>query len=230
MSGAGGHGLLLDGPELLGGSGGGGGAPQSEEQRGGDKRKCSEVANLPGEDTDIGAFARLIFQEATPRSDFAGTSAPWSYYFLELFSIAAVVINRVDFLNQPGLRQSQTLGFGNVGASLRDVIFSGGRNPDGRSFIPTQFEGFSRGGRISNRIRKRIAGVLNSSFDSEDCQKLLDALHVARLSLERGSYSPQNLGLANIFAMRTADSGAPGGSFYQLPMIPGSRNVFYGLR
>ena len=183
---------------------------------------CSSTANLAGAGTDEGALSRLIFQEATSSSRFGSDAA----YRVELQAVASVVLNRVAFLNQPGLAQSGTLGFGNVGASIADVVYSRGNNPNGRSSIGTQFAGFTPNG-ISQGIQDNINRALNSPVGSADCNKLLDAIGTARNFRPGGS---DDFGLGRIYAMRTARSGSPGGAFSRIGAPPGSGNVFYGLR
>jgi hypothetical protein len=183
---------------------------------------CSSIANLAGAGTDEGALSRLIFQEATSRSSFGSDTA----YRVELAAVASVVHNRVAFLNQPGLKQSGTLGFGNVGASIADVVYSRGNNPNGRSSIGTQFAGFTPSG-ISQLIQNSINGALNSAVGSADCNKLLDAIDTARNFRPGGA---DDFGFGSIFGVRTAGSGSPGGAFRPIGAPPGSNNVFFGLR
>jgi len=201
--------------------GGGGGRDTPPEpaptQQG--QQHCGNVANLAPANTDQGALARLIFQEATgsSRIGFGQNQAD------EVNAISAVVQNRQAFLNIAGLTQSQTRGFGNVGASIADVVHSRGNNPSGRSPIGTQFAGFTPGG-IAQGIQNRLNRALASRVDSNECFDLLSAVIAA------GSYQDPFGNSGGTFGMRTANSGPPGGAFVSFPQIPGSGNVFFGLR
>jgi hypothetical protein len=144
-----------------------------------------------------------------------------------MFYITAVVRNRVNFLNTPGLKQNQTKGFGNVGASLQDVIFSIGKNPSGKSNISTQFQGFNPDGSISSSIRNRINNALDSDSESGECNALRFASIVASIpNAELTSIGELN----KVFGWVTRDTKPPGGDFYALQQIHGSGNTFYGLK
>jgi len=161
----------------------------------------------------------LIFQEAD-----AGLGFGTDEYWRGLNAVAAVVHNRVAYLNQPGLRQSQTLGFGSVGASIADVVYSRGLNPNGRSRISVQFAGFTPRG-IADDIQRRINKALNAPMSDPKCSHLLNSILVAQ------TYQASNDPFADqggTYAMRTAGSGPPGGNFRPLGTI--GNNSFWGLR
>jgi RHS repeat-associated protein len=218
--------ILCGEPPVDGGGGGpdGRGGPIGG-QRGGRKQqpqrqKCKDVANLPAANTDTGALARLLFAEATRISDI-GYEKPQAD---ELYAIEGAVLNRVAFLGKPGLKQSQTMGFGNPGASISDVIYSRGQNPSGKSNIGTQFAGFTTNG-INSGIKKNISDALNSNADSPECFKLLSAIEAAK-NPGTDPFASQG----GTFGMRTKDSTALGAPFFQFPnQIQGSNNVFFGL-
>lgn len=185
-------------------------------------QNCAGTLSLAGENTDEGALARLIFQEATPLSRFINAFPPTSSgaanalqnYQTELNMIAAIVHNRANLLST---RSDLMTGFGNRNASLADVVYSRGASG-------TQFAGFTPSG-ISRGIRNRINNALSGPADSADCNKLKDAIDTAR------NYRPSaHPGLANVYGMRTANSVSPGGNFILLDGLAGSGNDFYGLR
>ena len=187
------------------------------------REHCRDVANLAGADTDEGALSRLIYAEASLPNEIGSGSQEQAD---EMNAIAAVVNNRVGYLGQPGLRQSQTLGWGNVGASVSDVVYSRGRNPNGESNISVQFAGFSPSG-ISSPIQGRINGALNSNADSDDCLKLLSAITAAR----NPGPDPFLFQGSPTFGMRTRGSDPLGAPHFAFPdQIRGSGNVFYGFR
>ena len=211
-----------DGPGGGGGDGRGGpiggqGGRKQQPQR----QKCKDVANLPTANTDTGALARLLFAEATRISDI-GYEKPQAD---EMYAIEGAVLNRVAFLAKPGLKQIQTMGFGNPGASISDVVYSRGKNPSGKSNISTQFAGFTPSG-INSGIKKNVNDALNSNADSPECFKLLAAIEAAK-SPGADPFASQG----GTFGMRTKDSTALGAPFLQFPnQIQGSNNVFFGLR
>jgi hypothetical protein len=184
-----------------------------------DPQHCGDIAGLAPADTDEGALSRLIFQEATGSSRIGSGQNQAD----EVNAISAVVQNRSAFLNIVGLTQAQTMGWGSVGASVADVVYSRGKNPNGKSSIGTQFAGFTPNG-ISQGIQNRLNHALNSDIDSKECFDLVSAITAA------GTYQDPFQSQGGTFGMRTAGSKPLGGSFVSLPQIAGSGNVFFGLR
>jgi len=180
---------------------------------------CGQTLNLADANSDEGALSRLIFQESTDLARFGNTfpnspDVALHNYERELQGVAAVVFNRVYILNsRPDLRT----GFGSKGASIADVVYSRGASG-------TQFAGFTPSG-ISRGISNRIEATLRGPADSPECNKLRDAINTAQ-TYRRGIDSK----LDSLFALRTAGSGAPGGSFQAVPWVGGSGNDFYTLK
>lgn len=212
---------FLPGEPKMGGGHGGGHEPPPPHAQPPDEN-CKDIANLPDASTIPGSLARLMFAEATDISKIGMGEAQAN----EMYAVASSVGNRVNYLNEPGLKQSQTLGFGNVGAGIMDVIYSRGKNPNGKSDIQTQYHGFTPNG-ISGAIQTRIDSALNSGSDSAECFKLLAAIEATN-NPGPDPFASQG----GTFGLRTggphAGLGAP---FFQLQnQIAGSGNVFYGLK
>ncbi len=197
----------------FGGGGGGGGATGDD---------CESSINLPDASTDIGALARLIFQESTELKKFGSAFPPTSSglnnamqnFVTEMQTIGSIVVNNRNIsIHRPKLMA----GFGGANASIRDIIFSEGATT-------TQFQGFSRGGKISDTIQSRVRNALTGSKYSSECSKLTTALSVAS-GLLMGVLPT----IPNVNGMRTAGSSSPGRNYKLLDRIVGSGNDFYGL-
>ena len=197
----------------IGGSGvdSGGGSPNPPNNE-----RCKDTLTLADKNSDEGALSRLIFQEATPLSEFGNAFQPTASgsqlaiqnYQTEMNYIAAIVYNRQALLNsRPGT------GFGSSGATISDIIYSRGASG-------TQFAGFTPSG-ISTNVQNRINNALNGRADSADCEKLKDAINTAK------NYNGQYKG--QVYGMRTLDSTSPGGNFVKLDGLVGSGNDFYTL-
>jgi RHS repeat-associated protein len=167
---------------------------------------CSAIVHLDGADTGQGALERLLYQEATAHaksSDYSSKDA-----LDEMGAIAGSVLNRVAFLGTPGLTQGQTMGFGNPGASIADVVYSRGNNPyrnkrTGKiTPIATQYAGFTADG-IDPDIQTRINNALNSDIGSADCTKLHNAYLIGQLGMDARLLDPYN---GQTMGMRTAGS------------------------
>jgi len=124
----------LVGGECFGGEGWAGFAPK---EGGGSRlpaepkepQHCGDIAGLAPANTDQGALSRLIFQEATGSSRIGMEESQAD----EVNAISATVQNRSAFLNIVGLTQAQTMGFGSIGASVADVVYTRGKNPNGKT-------------------------------------------------------------------------------------------------
>jgi hypothetical protein len=191
------------------------------------KEPCSAIVHLAGADTNEGALERLLYQEATPRS---GADSSSEAALNEMGAIAGSVLNRVAFLNTTGLTQGQTMGFGNPGASIADVVYSRGNNPYPNKRtgqykpIATQYAGFTPDG-IDSGIQTRINNALNSDLGSADCTKLLHAYLIGQLGMDARSLDPYH---GQTMGMRTVNSGTPFANSVTLGQL--GRNVFFGLR
>ncbi len=140
-------------------------------------------------------------------------------------ALAATVMNRHEFLNQKGLKQSETGGFGSLGASIQDIIYSRGKNPNGKSNIGIQYAGFTPEG-ISSGLQRRITDALNGSFLTPDCSKLIGSIGYAQSVLQLGSAIDPFGG--KTWGVRTADQGPPGWGGQEYPIKVVAGQVFYG--
>lgn len=175
---------------------------------------------LQAETTDEGALSRLIFIET-------GWVASKEENGTAMAALAATVMNRHEFLNQKGLKQSETGGFGTVGANIQDIIYSRGKNKNGISNIGIQYAGFTPQG-ISSKNSMRVTAALQSNPASGDCQHLIGAIGYAQTALNiRSAIDPFG---GKTWGVRTATAGPPGwgGEEYEIKELAGQ--VFYGWK
>ena len=183
---------------------------------------CTELMGtlgleLKSEESDDGLLARLIYIET-------GWGTSMENNGKAMAALAATVFNRRDFLNQPGLQQHQTAGFGSVGASLRDVMLSNGKNPNGVSDMAVAYQGFSPTG-IDQALKNRITRTLNRSSLEPECAKMIAAIGYASTAMALGSGIDPYGGKS--FGVRTQGAGAPAGQgWYKLGDLAGQS--FYG--
>jgi hypothetical protein len=179
---------------------------------------CSSLVDIADENTDEGALTRLIYQESSDRNNYDDRDA-----LDELSAILSTVMNRVRFLGTPGLTQGGTEGFGNPGASVADVVYSRGKNPNGRSNIDIQYDGFTPKG-IAEWVQNKFNIALNSPIDSTECKKLRAAIRFAQLR-NYGFMDPFN---GKTMGMRTRGRRTPGSRFYLLGSF--GDNSFFGIK
>lgn len=104
------------------------------------------------------------------------------------------------------------------------MVYSRGQNPNGRTPVAIQYDGFTPRG-VASRIEQRITRAIDSDVASPECRKLLHAISIAQLGMAARSFDPFG-GLT--VGMRTVGHGSPGRNYYQLGQF--GRNVFFGLR
>jgi YD repeat-containing protein len=185
---------------------------------------CSTLVRLDNPGTDAGVLTRLLFQEST--MPWANPSEHWN----EMFAIAASVLNRVDLLGKPGLKQSGTMGFGNPGASISDVIYARGNNPSPKKNahiytpIGTQYAGFTPDG-IDAGIQETVDAALKKPFDDPSCVKLFHASLIAQMGMAARQFDPFN---GQTFFMRTSGHGKPFSDAVLLGQF--GKNSFFGLK